>query len=518
MPKSTLPLWRESATLPASGHQLNDDVHCDVCVIGGGIAGLSVAYHLLREQKTVVVLEAQSEIGAGETSCSTAHLSSIFDDHFAKLESIRGLDAVRAAYRSHAAAIDTIEEIQRREGIDCDFQRLNGYLFAPDAKGEEILREETQTCKKAGIRFEWFDDLPIAGSRSGPAMQFPEQAQFDPRKYLIGLAGAVQTRGAKIHTNCRVDHVEPGEPLHVITSEGRTVTAKSVVLATNTPINSGIGISAKLAAYSTYVIAAEVPIAKAPHGLFWDTEDPYHYVRFHIAENNQAYAIIGGEDHKTGQEPNPAARYDALETWARSRFPQLGSVRHRWDGQVFETLDGLAMIGADASTGKGVYVVTGDSGMGLTHGTLAGSLIADAIMERKNDWAELYDPARLSIQTTGTMLRENANTAGQYLDWLTSGDNGDPLALAEGEGMIVRKGLSKLAICRVHGESGLTVLSATCPHFGAIVRWNNADQTWDCPCHGSRFNADGRVLHGPATTDLKPVAVGSEIPAQLSAK
>ncbi len=517
MSKSTSPLWRTSTDLPANGRRLNDDPSCDVCVIGGGIAGLSVAYHLLREQKTVVVLEAQSEIGTGETGATTAHLSSIYDDRFAKLESLRGLDVVRGAYRSHAAAIDTIEEIQRRERIDCDFQRLNGYLFAPDAAGEEILRDEAQTCKNADIRFDWFHDLPISGNRSGPALQFPDQAQFDPRKYLVGLAGAVQNRGAQIYTNCRVDRVEPGEPLHAITSEGRTVTAKSVVLATNTPINGGIGINAKLASYNTYVIAAELPIAKAPHGLFWDTEDPYHYVRFHVDSSNRAYAIIGGEDHKTGQEPNPAARFDRLEAWARQRFPQLGSVRYRWDGQVFETLDGLALIGIDAAAGKNVYVVTGDSGMGLTHGTLAGSLIADAIMERKNDWAELYDPARLSIATAATLLRENANSAGQYLDWLTSGDKGDPLSLTEGEGMIVRRGMSKLAVCRTQGESGLTVLSATCPHFGAIVRWNNADQTWDCPCHGSRFSANGRVLHGPATTDLKPVAIEREIPAQLNA-
>ncbi|CAN5405853.1 FAD-dependent oxidoreductase [soil metagenome] len=515
MSTSTQPLWQSRLLLPATGRQLLDNVHCDVCIIGGGIAGLSVAYHLARQRKSVLVLEAQSEIGAGVTGCTSAHLSCILDDRFAHLESIRGIENVRKAYLSHAEAIDTIEAIQKREGIECEFQRVNGHLFAPDSNGDDILLEEARICEAARIRFDWTDHLPWKSPRRNPVLLFPDQAQFHPHKYMVGLAGALRMLGVDLYTGCRVDHVESGLQPRVMTENGRMVTAEAVVLATNTPINSGITLNARIASYSTYVIAAELPITDVSPGLFWDTEDPYHYVRFANGDNDESLVIIGGEDHKTGQEQNPAECYDRLESWARERFPRFGPIRHRWDGQVFETLDGLALIGPDASAGKNMYVVTGDSGMGLTHGTMAGSIISDAIIGHENPYAELYDPARLPIAATGTFLRENANTAGQYLDWVTGGDDRDPFMLTAGEGMVLRRGLVKLAVCRIEGEEGLMVLSATCPHFGGIVHWNNADQTWDCPCHGSRFAADGRVLHGPATTNMKAATIVSDNPAEL---
>lgn len=478
---------------------LTQDANCDVCVIGGGIAGLTAAYLLSTEGKRVVLLEAQPELASGETLHTTAHLAWVLDDRFARLASIRGDNVARAAADSHRSAIALIEQIAEREQIECDFQRLRGYLF-PGSEGPEIVLDEADALRRLGISFSMIDDPP-APEVSGPSLRFSGQARFHPRKYLAGLARAVRTHGGTIYTGTRVVRIEGGSPCTIHTESGNRVTASAVVVATNAPFDAGVLLHTKLAAYTTYAVALEIAREAIPDALYWDTDDPYHYIRIQPGPHDIDFLIVGGEDHKTGQATDQDERWARLVNWARGKFPAIGAVRNYWSGQVFETPDGLGLIGA-APWGRNVFVITGDSGMGLTHGTLGARLVANLIRGQADTLEQVYDPSRWMPVALKTFLAENLNLAAQYTDWLTGGDVKSADDIPPGQGAIVRRGLKKLA---VYKEKDGTVCerSAACPHLGAVVQWNPGEQTWDCPAHGSRFGCDGKVMHGPAVEGLK---------------
>jgi nitrite reductase/ring-hydroxylating ferredoxin subunit len=339
---------------------------------------------------------------------------------------------------------------------------------------------------------------PYAAWDTGPALLFPNVAQFHPLKYMAGLARALERAGGRIYCSSHAGHVEGGVPglVHV----GRhVVTADAVIVATNTPVNDRVAIHLKQAPYMTYVIAARVPRDAVPAVLAWDTGDPYHYVRLH-----EDYLIVGGEDHKSGQAHDSPERHARLERWARERFPMMGPVEYAWGGQIMETLDYLGFIGRNPMDHENVYVATGDSGMGLTHGTIAGMLICDLVHGRANPWEALYDPSRVPVRAAAEWARENSNVALQYADWLTGGDVKSVNDIPPGHGAVVRRGLHKLAVYR--DEAGAVhERSATCPHLGCVVQWNSSETTWDCPCHGSKFDRHGAVINGPANVDLAEV-------------
>jgi len=306
-----------------------------------------------------------------------------------------------------------------------------------------------------------------------------------------------------------VDRIDGGSPARVKTRAGPVVTADAVVVATNTPINDLVAIHTKQAPYLTYAIGAPVPHGAVPKALYWDTgiaaeghPTPYHYIRLQAgADTAFDTLIVGGEDHKTGQADDTADRHARLEAWARERFPMIREIRFRWSGQVMEPVDGVAFIGRNPMDEANVFIATGDSGMGMTHGTIAGILLTDLILGRENPWATLYDPSRKTLRAIGQFAKENLNVARQYGDWLTGGDVSSPDEIAPGSGAVVRRGLTKLAVYRDE-QGALHERSAVCPHLGCIVDWNHSEKTWDCPCHGSRFDREGRVINGPANGDL----------------
>lgn len=510
---ATKSITTDSVWLATEGHddypELKTDTSADVCVVGAGISGISIAYALCNEGKSVVVLDAK-RLGGGETSRTTAHLVNALDDRFIELERIHGEEGARLAAESHTAAVDWIESNVRREKIDCDFERVDGYLFIPRGEKPDELLKELDATHRAGLTgVAMLKQTPVIGEHAGPCLHFPNQAQFHPMKYLRGLAKAVTRMGGRIFGNSPVAEFDGGAEAHVLTRSNYTVRAASIVVATNTPVNDRVVIHTKQAAYQTYVVGFKVPKDQAVKALFWDTLDPYHYVRFgRMKDQPHDVLIVGGEDHKTGQDQHPEERFYRLEGWTKERFPMAGQVAFRWSGEIMEPQDGLGFIGRNPMDDDNVYVVTGDSGNGMTHGTIAGMLITDLIMGRENAWANLYDPSRKCLRCLKTFMGENLNAASYYTDWVTPGDVSGPDDVKRGEGAIMRRGLKKIALYR--DERGtMHQFSATCPHLKGVVAWNSAEKTWDCPLHGSRFSATtGEMIHGPANSGLKPVEPG----------
>lgn len=503
----TTPVWVEGAGSEPSHEPLRQNASADVCVVGAGIAGLTTAYLLQKEGRSVVVVDAFG-LAAGETGRTTAHLTAVLDDRFSELESLFGVEGSRLAADSHRAAIDRIERIVADERIDCDFERVGGYLVALPKTQRRPWEKEIDAAQRAGFYdAEGHPQVPLPNvDGMGPALQFPRQATFNPAKYMRGLAKAFEAAGGRIYGRTRIAEVQGGSGAFAKTEDGLRIDARHVVVATNAPINDRVTMHTKQAAYRTYAIAFEVPKGGYPGFLLWDMPDPYHYVRLMRGSGEHDFLIVGGEDHKTGQARDMEARYRRLEEWARRYFGALGAVRYRWSGQIIEPVDSLAFIGRNPGE-ENVYIATGDSGHGMTHGTIAGMLISDLVQGRENPWAGLYDPARITVKAARSFASENIN-AGAHLvrDWLGAGEAESEERIGRGEGAILRRGATKIAAYR--DESGAVHRhSAVCPHLGCIVQWNPNEKSWDCPCHGSRFDCDGRVLNGPAGSPLRPVDV-----------
>jgi glycine/D-amino acid oxidase-like deaminating enzyme/nitrite reductase/ring-hydroxylating ferredoxin subunit len=508
--KGSTSVWMGTSALP-SFSTLTANQRADVCVVGAGIAGLTTAYLLGQAGKVVVLLD-DGPIGSGETERTTAHLVAALDLRYFELERLHGARGAQLAAESHVTAINEIERIVRVEKIECDFERVDGYLFNPPGQSEpEGLDREFAAGRRAGLTdLEIVARAPLGSFDTGRALHFPRQAQFHPLKYLAALASAIVRDGGRIFTNTHATEITGGKSAQVKTEGGFVVDCEAIVVATNTPVNDLLAIHTKQAAYRSFVIGAAVPPGTVPKALCWDTADPYHYVRLQGATPGASPAlhdvlIVGGEDHKTGQADDTETRYARLEEWARARFPMMGKVQFRWSGQVMEPHDGLAFIGRNPLDHDNIYVVTGHSGNGMTYGTIAGRLLTDLIQGQENPWAALYDPSRVTLAAVNIFAEETGNMAAQYADWLTEGDVKRDEDVLPGTGVVVRHGLTKVALYR-DPKGGLHECSAICPHLGGIVRWNHAEKTWDCPCHGSRFDAFGQVISGPANKNLDPVA------------
>jgi glycine/D-amino acid oxidase-like deaminating enzyme/nitrite reductase/ring-hydroxylating ferredoxin subunit len=491
-----------TADTPA-GPVLAEDARCDVCVVGAGIAGLTTAYLLSREGKKVIVLDDGPTAG-GETSRTTAHLVFYNDDGMSKIEKLHGTEGLQLATDSHRAAVDRIESIARDENINCDFYRVDGYLFiTPGGEGMDFLQQELDASLRVGLKETQFvDRAPLPSFNTGKCLRYPHLGQFHPLKYFAGLAMAIRRNGGEIHNSTHVRSVKGGKPAKVETSQGRVIAADAVVVATNTPVNDRVAIHTKQHAYRTYAMGFKVRKGAIPRALYWDTMDPYHYVRLQELDDDPAHEILiaGGEDHKTGQANDPVKRFDAIEKWTRERFPEVKEVAFQWSGQTLEPVDCLAYIGRNPHDEPNVFIATGDSGMGMTHGTIAGMLLTDLILERPNPWEKLYDPRRLP-KSLATYVQENANVAKEYLDLLTPGQVKSTEEIASDTGAIMRRGMTKVA-CYRDACGQVHEMSAICPHLGCVVQWNGLERSWDCPCHGSRFDPFGKVVNGPANTNL----------------
>jgi glycine/D-amino acid oxidase-like deaminating enzyme/nitrite reductase/ring-hydroxylating ferredoxin subunit len=500
--EATRSLWMNVAVAPEAPALANNE-KADVCVIGSGIAGLSAAYELVGAGLDVVVLD-RGAIAGGMSARTSAHLTSMSDDTFKKLNGMRGVEGGKTFYQSHAAAISRIEQIQAGEGISCNFRRLNGYLFlAPNMTTQE-LDEEYDATRAVGMPIRKQKGVPFQGEESSATLVYPDQAAFHPLRYLKGIADSLTKRGARLYANSAVVSVEERDgAVLVITEGGSKVSAANVVVASNSPVTNLFDLHGKQAPYRTYVMAMTIPRDTIEDALYWDTLDPYHYVRLERGPGNTDYLLVGGADHKSGEADDAGARFDALEAWMRARLPDLGKVTHRWSGQVLDPIDYAAFSGRNPGNDH-VFVHTGDSGQGLTHGVIGSRLISRLILSGKADWEEFYSPGRKTVSAVKNFIAENIAAVKSFAEYVAPGELSSVDELKPGQGAIIREGMSKIAAYR--DETGrLHRRSAVCSHLGCHLHWNSFEKCWDCPCHGSQFSIDGAVLNAPAIHPLEEI-------------
>jgi len=498
--------WTDSASLPKFP-KLESATNADVVVVGGGMTGLTTACLLAQSGRSVVLLE-RGRCASIDTAHTSAHLTMVTDMRLTKLVGRFGRTHAQAVWDAGRAAIAQIDEIACEHEIDCGFKWVEGYLHARDPRAgadeaEEFRAEAALACE-LGFDATFMTTVPFAG---GPGIRFHDQARLHPRRYLAGVARVFTAAGGRIFEHSEAEEFRES-PLGV-KANGHWVSCGDIVLATHNPL---VGIESmasasvfqtKLALYTSYVVAGRIPRGTVPDALFWDSGDPYRYVRLE-AHRDHDLLIVGGEDHKTGQADNTRACFDRVEHVARERVPEI-ELTHRWSGQVIETPDGLPYIGRMTDH---QYAATGFCGNGLTFGTLAAMLITDAIEGHDNPWAELFEPGRSALRRGfWDYVKENADYPYYMLRDRFAGAEGRSVrSVKRGQGKVVEHNGEKVAAYR-DSRGALTLRSAVCTHLGCTVGWNDAEGTWDCPCHGSRFTPQGDVISGPAETPL-PEATG----------
>jgi glycine/D-amino acid oxidase-like deaminating enzyme/nitrite reductase/ring-hydroxylating ferredoxin subunit len=499
-------VWMDVRVAPDAS-ALKADHAADIAIVGSGIAGLSIAYELAVRGLSVVVLD-RGEIAGGMTSRTTAHLAPIFDDSLAELLSMRGQELAQCFQASQSAAVDRIEAIQEELGIDCEFRRLDGILFLDPRKRGERPRRRGFSGPRNRRHRRARKGLALARAGRPSVLAVPGSGDLPPVEVFAGCGISANREGARLHPDTAVVEVnEKDDRVELKLESGHTVTADHAVIATNSPIHDLVALHTKQAPYRTYAMGFEIELGKLDDALYWDTQDPYHYVRLRRGEDGKDIVIVGGEDHKTGEADDADARFAALTSWAKTLIPDLGPERYRWSGQVMDTLDYCGFIGREAGS-KRVLVSTGDSGQGITHGVVASLLIPDLILGRENEFAAVYDPDRKPLKAATTYVSENITAIKNLAEYLAPGELSSIDELKPGQGAIVRRGLSKIAAYRTE-KGDVIEKSAACTHLGCHLHWNSFEECWDCPCHGSHFAPDGSVLNAPAIGPLADVEASS---------
>lgn len=507
---NTKSLWRE-VSLP-SFPRLEAAPEVDVVIIGGGVTGLTAAYFALLAGKRVCLLE-RDRLGRGDTGNTTAHLTGVTDQRLRSLVRTFGEAGASLAWYSGFYAIEAIEEIVTTEGIDCDFQRVEAYLHESligEGDDRQDLEEEVRLAQKLGFELELVERCPIVDK---VGIRFPQQGLFHPYKYLRGLSEAITRRGGLIFEHSEVHKIED-EPLTVEVNDQR-IACERVMIATHVPIQgktpttSALLRQTKLIPRSSYVLSGKMPRGTLPSVSLFDTSDPYFYLRSESREDHDL-VIFGGADHKTGQEVDTKKQYEQLESTLRSILPQI-VIDHHWSGQVIETTDGLPYIG---ETAKGQFAACGFNGNGVTFGTIAAMMFRDYLVGATSPWAELYAMDRTTLKGDWWEYLKSNMDYPYYMiaDRIWPGAAKLNGKLPNGKGEVITDGTQKIACATdAHGVSHR--VSAICPHLGCIVHWNNAEQTWDCPCHGSRFKPDGELIAGPAESPLADLSAVSSAKA-----
>ncbi|MFC8711265.1 FAD-dependent oxidoreductase [Streptomyces sp. NPDC057197] len=491
--------WVETAPGPERP-ALAEDLDVDVVVIGAGMAGLSTAYELTRAGLGVAVLEAR-RVAAGVTGHTTAKLTALHTLIYDRLRRTRDARAAELYARSQSEAVERAWSLVDELGIECEWETRSAYTYVRDADRVAEVRAEAEAAREAGLAASFVTEtglpFPVAG-----AVRVAGQAQFHPRKYLLALTADLVARGGRVFENTVVRGLSEGEPCRVTTAGGATVRARHVVVATHYPVFDRALLFARLAPRRELVVAGPVDAAEDPDGMYITPEENTRSVRTApYGTDGQRLLVVTGE-HFTPGTGDSQARFDRLAVWAGEHFPGADLV-HSWATQDIDPTDTVAMVGPLHQAARNTYVATGFGGWGLSGGIMAGGLLTALITGRDCPWRELYDPRRLrtAVREAPAFLRNQAEVARHFV-----GDRLRPSppveAIAPGEGAVVRSGLDHLAVYR-DDEGTAHTLSARCTHLGCLVAFDSAERAWECPCHGSRFDTEGRVLQGPATESLE---------------
>ncbi|NUT44089.1 MAG: FAD-dependent oxidoreductase [Thermoactinospora sp.] len=474
------------------------DLDADVAVVGGGIAGLSTAWELSRAGRSVVVLEAD-RVAAGVTGYTTAKLSALHGLIYAELSRSAGEQAAALYAASQQEAVEHVAATAAEFAIDCDLERLPAYTYTESADAVGDIEAEATAARAAGLEATLVTGTGLPYGVAA-AVRVENQAQFHPRKYLLGLTELMAAQGVVIHERTRVTELHEGSPCRLVTEDGHTVTARDVVVATHYPVFDRALLFARLEPRRELVVAGPIPAGSDPGGMFLTVEDDTRSVRTAPYRDSERFLIVTGERHEPGSR-DAHERHRRLRAWAQDRFPGL-HVTHAWSAQDNQSTDRMPYIGRFHVGSEHVYVATGFNGWGMSTGVLSGRLLAAELTGHDSPYRDLYDPRRLHpLREAASMAKLQLKVARHFVgDRLrTHADDVDDIG--PDSGAVVRVGGERRAVYR--DPSGqLHQLSALCTHLGCVVAFDENEKAWECPCHGSRFGTDGQVLNGPATSPL----------------
>jgi glycine/D-amino acid oxidase-like deaminating enzyme/nitrite reductase/ring-hydroxylating ferredoxin subunit len=471
-------------------------------VIGAGITGLTAAALLKRAGKTVAVVESK-RIVRGASGYTTAKVTAGHGVIYSQLLKTFGEEGARMYAQANQAAIERIARFVEEDSVECDFERKANFVYAESSDEVESIEQEVEAARRCGLDVSFVRETSLPYGVAG-AVRLENQAQFHPRKYLLALAQTIPGDGSHVFELTRALDVDEGEPCEVVTDRG-TLRAGDIIVATHLPFLDRGLFFAKTYPHRSYAVAAAIAEGSAPDGMFINSGTPTRSVRT-IRDGERLLIQVGGQGHKAGQEEDTRQRYAELERFLRNHWPEAGPVEYRWSTQDYMSFDRVPYVGDLHRRSQHVTTATGFNKWGMTSGTLAAMILSDRILGRENEWASLFRAKRLKPRAAASkFVKENASVGFSFVaDRLSRADDKKPESLARGEGAILRVGGRKRAVYRDDGGT-LHVLSPVCRHLRCIVAWNPAERTWDCPCHGSRYTGEGRVIQGPTVEDLKHV-------------